>query len=138
MSDGTHDPNGSLGVWVYFWCRFRECVRTENHAVTATTPRATDVAPGILRRVRTHVVARCSTWACWWGGITGVAPHVLHHAGPLAGTALLSGAGGTSLFGVLGFVATTPCCGACAAARGFGVPPGWRWRSSPPSSRCRR
>ena len=30
-----------------------------------------------------------------WGVLVGVAPHVLHHVGPLAGAALLAGAGGS-------------------------------------------
>jgi hypothetical protein len=33
-----------------------------------------------------------------WGVVTGLAPHVLHHVGPLAGAALLAGAGGKLLF----------------------------------------
>lgn len=40
--------------------------------------------------------------------ISGVAPHVLHHVGPLAGTALLAGTGGTILFGVAGFALSIP------------------------------
>lgn len=40
--------------------------------------------------------------------ISGVAPHVLHHVGPLAGTALLAGAGGTLLFGAAGFALSIP------------------------------
>ena len=40
--------------------------------------------------------------------VLGAAPHVLHHAGPLAGAALLAGATGTVLFGALGFVAAIP------------------------------
>jgi hypothetical protein len=51
----------------------------------------------------------------WWntavgalGTLGGLAPHVLHHVGPLAGTALLAGAGGTALFGVLGLAASIP------------------------------
>jgi hypothetical protein len=51
----------------------------------------------------------------WWnaavgvlGTLGGLAPHVLHHIGPLAGTALVAGAGGTVLFGVLGFAASVP------------------------------
>lgn len=40
--------------------------------------------------------------------ISGIAPHVLHHVGPLAGTALLAGAGGTILFGVAGFALSIP------------------------------
>lgn len=42
------------------------------------------------------------------GGILGLAPHVLHHIGPLVGTALVAGAGGTALFGVLGLLASVP------------------------------
>ncbi len=40
--------------------------------------------------------------------VLGAAPHVLHHAGPLAGAALVSGAGGTLLFGALGLLASIP------------------------------
>lgn len=40
--------------------------------------------------------------------VLGAAPHVLHHAGPLAGAALLAGAGGTLLFGAVGLVAAVP------------------------------
>lgn len=43
-----------------------------------------------------------------WGAVTGVAPHVLHHVGPLAGAALLAGAGGQILFFGLGLLAATP------------------------------
>jgi hypothetical protein len=43
-----------------------------------------------------------------WGAFTGVLPHVLHHVGPLAGTALVAGAGGRLLFGGLGLVASVP------------------------------
>lgn len=42
------------------------------------------------------------------GGVVGLVPHVLHHIGPLVGTALVAGAGGTALFGVLGLVASVP------------------------------
>lgn len=51
----------------------------------------------------------------WWGSfvgaigaLVGLAPHVLHHVGLLAGTALVAGAGGTALFGVVGLVASVP------------------------------
>lgn len=43
-----------------------------------------------------------------WGVVIGVAPHVLHHAGPLAGAALLAGAGGKLLFGAIGFAISIP------------------------------
>ena len=40
--------------------------------------------------------------------VAGIAPHVLHHIGPIAGAAILTGAGGTALFGLIGFVLTIP------------------------------
>ena len=40
--------------------------------------------------------------------VAGLAPHVLHHVGLLAGTALVAGSGGTVLFGVVGAVAALP------------------------------
>jgi hypothetical protein len=58
-------------------------------------------APSVAARVRTAMLGL-------WAAITGAAPHVLHHVGPLAGTALVAGAGGRVLFGVAGFVATIP------------------------------
>jgi hypothetical protein len=41
-------------------------------------------------------------------GVLGVLPHVLHHAGPLAGAALLAGTTGSLLFGAIGLVAAIP------------------------------
>lgn len=50
-----------------------------------------------------------------WGGIvaffgvvTGVASHVLHHIGPLAGAALFAGFGGQVLFFVIGLALSVP------------------------------
>ncbi|MEU4421791.1 hypothetical protein AB0F81_14290 [Actinoplanes sp. NPDC024001] len=43
-----------------------------------------------------------------FGAVLGLAPHLLHHVGLLAGTALVAGVGGTVLFGVLGLVAMVP------------------------------
>ena len=40
--------------------------------------------------------------------VLGAAPHVLHHAGPLAGAALLAGAAGTALFVAFGLLAAVP------------------------------
>lgn len=42
------------------------------------------------------------------GTIVGLAPHVLHHVGLLAGTAIIAGTGGTVLFGVIGLAASIP------------------------------
>ncbi|MBM0274530.1 hypothetical protein [Micromonospora tarensis] len=52
-------------------------------------------------------VGRWSVGAVF-GTTMGLAPHLLHHLGLFAGTALLAGAGGTVLFGVLGVAAMTP------------------------------
>lgn len=43
-----------------------------------------------------------------FAAVMGLLPHVLHHAGPLAGAALFAGIGGTLLFGALGLVAAIP------------------------------
>ena len=42
------------------------------------------------------------------GAVLGVAPHLLHHAGLLAGASVLAGAGGTLLFAALGLLAAVP------------------------------
>jgi hypothetical protein len=42
------------------------------------------------------------------GAIVGLAPHVLHHVGFLAGTAFVAGAAGTTLFGLVGVMASVP------------------------------
>lgn len=51
----------------------------------------------------------------WWsapagaiGAVTGLAPHVLHHVGLLAGAAIITGAAGTALFGIVGLAASAP------------------------------
>ena len=56
---------------------------------------------GAIRRVR---LAAGAVGAA----VLGVAPHVLHHAGPLAGAAIFAGVAGTVLFGVVGLVAAIP------------------------------
>jgi hypothetical protein len=67
----------------------------------ASGPDTASAAPGRLR--------------AWWnaaagalGVAAGLAPHVLHHIGLLAGTALIAGAGGTVLFGILGLALSVP------------------------------
>ncbi|WP_246006136.1 hypothetical protein [Georgenia muralis] len=66
-----------------------------------TTAVPTDVAPGRRRSVWTALTGVL-------GALMGLAPHVLHHVGPLVGTAVVAGAGGTALFGALGLVASVP------------------------------
>ena len=58
-------------------------------------------------RPRSRARARAGLLAVW-AAVTGAAPHVLHHVGPLAGTAVGAGAGGRAVFGAAGFVATIP------------------------------
>lgn len=43
-----------------------------------------------------------------WGALTGVAPHVLHHVGPLAGAAILAGTGGRLLFAGIALAGSIP------------------------------
>lgn len=65
--------------------------------------------PIVDTRVRKSVPARI--WAAMltvWSGVAGIAPHVLHHVGPLAGAALLAGTGGTVLFAVIALVVSIP------------------------------
>ena len=40
--------------------------------------------------------------------ISGVAPHVLHHVGPIAGAAVVGGVAGSALFAALGLVLSVP------------------------------
>ena len=42
------------------------------------------------------------------GAVLGLAPHVLHHVGFIAGSALITGAGGSALFYVLGLLLSVP------------------------------
>jgi hypothetical protein len=82
---------------------------SQERPVSTQPPSAATAPPASAvdrpRPVRRRVTAGLATA---WVAITGLAPHVLHHAGPLAGVALVSGTFGTSLFAVLGFVATVP------------------------------
>jgi hypothetical protein len=68
-------------------------------------PPITPAAPGpIARRLR----AIWNGLLAVIGVIVGLAPHVLHHIGLLAGTALIAGAGGTLVFGFIGLFASIP------------------------------
>lgn len=62
--------------------------------------------PGAPRRGPLRTVWTAVTGVA--GVVVGIAPHVLHHVGPLVGTALVAGAGGTALFGVVGLLASVP------------------------------
>ena len=60
---------------------------------------------GGRRPLRTRLLVAVSSLSA---AALGAAPHVLHHAGPLAGAAVLGGAAGSALFGVIGFVLAVP------------------------------
>ena len=67
------------------------------------------IEPAVARRPRRAIAGR--VWAAIvaaWGVLSGLAPHVLHHVGPLAGAALLAGFGGKVLFFALGLVLSVP------------------------------
>lgn len=65
-------------------------------------PRASSPRPRSLRgRLATAATGTV-------GAVVGLAPHVLHHIGPLLGVALVAGTGGTVLFGILGLAASVP------------------------------
>src|SRR6266536_4904531 len=70
--------------------------QTVTTAATVLTPRR-----GLGARLWGGVVAA-------WAVVTGVAPHVLHHLGPLAGAALLAGFGGKAIFFALGLLLSLP------------------------------
>ena len=42
------------------------------------------------------------------GAVAGITPHVLHHIGPIAGAAILTGTEGSVLLGIIGFALTLP------------------------------
>jgi hypothetical protein len=66
--------------------------------MTGTTAIDEGVGVGRVRHAVTAV----------WGAASGVAPHVLHHVGPLAGAAVLAGTGGQVLFFFVGLAVATP------------------------------
>ena len=78
---------------------------------TPTAPPGTEQVTVRTAADGTVDLKRRTVWTVLSGGlgaIVGLAPHVLHHVGPLVGTALVAGSGGTVLFGVLGLVASVP------------------------------
>jgi hypothetical protein len=91
--------------------------RMEDYLATRVPEREAEARPLVTPagNGRLHFSERRSVLArAWsaalavWGGFIGLLPHVLHHVGPLAGAALLAGAGGTVLFAAIGFVAAIP------------------------------
>ncbi|HYM16815.1 MAG TPA: hypothetical protein VEZ14_14780 [Dehalococcoidia bacterium] len=61
------------------------------------------VAAGALDAGRGWLARIAGAFSAGVGAVSGIAPHVLHHVGPIMGAAVLTGAGGTALFGAIGF-----------------------------------
>jgi tellurite resistance protein TehA-like permease len=57
---------------------------------------------------RSRIATVRASVASFVAGVLGLAPHVLHHVGPIAGAALITGVGGTIVFALLGFLLTIP------------------------------
>lgn len=65
----------------------------------------TPARSGVFRRLGARASA---VVIAAWGVVTGIAPHVLHHVGPLAGAAMLAGAGGRLLFAAIALLVSVP------------------------------
>jgi hypothetical protein len=82
---------------------------TGDHSSHVHPPHAAPDAGTVpARTVRGRLDALWHTVVGAVGLIMGLLPHVLHHIGLLAGTALVAGSGGTALFGALGLLASIP------------------------------
>ncbi len=80
--------------------------RSPNEATA--TPSTGAIAEGRTHERRSFAARVGGVLAAAWGAVTGVAPHVLHHVGPLAGAAFLAGAGGRLLFAAIALVVSIP------------------------------
>lgn len=78
-----------------------------SHMHPGPTSRESGTVPaGRNLRARLHALWHTVVGAL--GLVMGLLPHLLHHIGLLAGTALVAGSGGTVLFGALGLLASIP------------------------------
>ena len=73
---------------------------------TPPTPPAGRAPPEALSRRVLHALRASGSAVI--GAVSGIAPHVLHHIGPLAGAAIVSGTVGTAVFGVAGLLLSAP------------------------------
>ena len=76
-----------------------------DHAAALVGPRSGGAPASWPRRLARRVWTAASGAV---GAVSGLAPHVLHHVGPIAGAALLAGAAGAALFGGLGLLLSVP------------------------------
>ena len=77
---------------------------SHDHARVRPLPGTAKTAQGFKGRLQAlwHTVTGAL------GLVMGLVPHMLHHIGFLAGSALVAGSGGTALFGALGLLASIP------------------------------
>ena len=83
-------------------------LHADRHPSGTGPPEAAAGAVPEPRTLRTRLEALWHAVVGATGLVVGLLPHVLHHVGLLAGTALVAGSGGTALFGALGFAASIP------------------------------
>ena len=84
-----NQPNGLLG------------------SATTTAPGPAEGTPPAVGGRGRLAAARDAVGAVF-GAILGLAPHVLHHVGLIAGAAFITGAGGNTLFFLVGLVLSVP------------------------------
>lgn len=89
------------GLLSYSLSEMNEAITPLAGAGSARGEARTREADGLLGRARVVLSGVLAAFL-------GLLPHVLHHTGPLAGAALFAGAGGSILFGAIGFVAAIP------------------------------
>ena len=78
-------------------------------SVTGMSTAALQAGPPLELRSGRSLARRAWVWLSGLAAaVLGVLPHILHHAGPLAGAALFAGATGSLLFGAIGFAAAIP------------------------------
>ncbi len=77
---------------------------------SATEPAVEQAAPGSPAPVgtRTRLAAARDTAGAVLGAVLGLVPHLLHHVTLIAGTALVTGAGGNALFFAVGLLLSVP------------------------------
>jgi hypothetical protein len=84
-------------------------VRAMSHTLQAPTKPASVLSRGTDSPEQRSIMRRAwITLSAGFAAFLGLLPHVLHHAGPFAGAALLGGLGGSLLFGAIGFLAAIP------------------------------
>lgn len=89
--------------------RVNQLAGPHDSSYTASVMEGSAIPAEVARRPRKSASRRLGVaLSAAWAAFIGLLPHVLHHAGPLAGAALFAGFGGSLLFGVLGLIVSIP------------------------------